>query len=311
MYTLAKRYVKESEDGHPMPGSLEQDLTATPDNFFEKFYTKTEENSLYITAGATVNRWSRLTSAEVAYRPESEQVDPAVGIKFKGVRSVYSQDRSTNAGGRGINNAKDKKISKKLDASDPTLAKRYEELMMKMKPFPDNPQSLAPCTAPDFRQTKEDKFFEAHKKVQQVWDRQLRSSCKHLSRPIGSSVVARAEEYRGKVEKIAALEAATPFDVKYGVRMWSMGLRTNLLSKEAKRYDVHVGSSYNGLWMQVMDNPNRHAEIIRNPLRLTGEFKTPGGNSLLQEKIKKEPKKFNDIMHIKEDALGDLYVIHL
>jgi hypothetical protein len=33
--TIAKRYIKETDDGEPLPGSVEEDLAQNPDDYFK------------------------------------------------------------------------------------------------------------------------------------------------------------------------------------------------------------------------------------------------------------------------------------
>eukprot|EP01022_Parablepharisma_sp_SALTPOND_P033075 TRINITY_DN88145_c0_g1_i1.p1 TRINITY_DN88145_c0_g1~~TRINITY_DN88145_c0_g1_i1.p1 ORF type:complete len:296 (-),score=32.80 TRINITY_DN88145_c0_g1_i1:227-1114(-) len=294
------------EDGNPLPGSLEEDLTATPEMFFENSPYETEVNKLYITSEPS--HWNRLTSAGIALRPEhhpEEKTDPPVSVRFKGVKSVISQDFPNNGGNKLVND-RSKKAIKRMDISDADLSARYEEIITRLHSrfnSPANTLMTRPCT------TKQERFFENHKRTQQTWERNLKTACKKLGRPPAHSVMAQAEGYREKVEKVAVLEAATPSEVKFGVRNWSMGLRCTPQSKEIRHYAVSIGNSYTGLWMQVMDNPNKQTEVIRNPQRAKSEYKTFKNSRALQEKIKNEAKKIKEIMPMRDDSIEDLQVI--
>lgn len=289
-----------------MPGSLEEDLTATPINFFNNPYSENDTNKVLITSQRPQSQWSRLYSAEISYRPEqtahnqenNEKNDIPVSVRFKGVKSIVSHETS-HIGNKRENS---KRPNKKIEINDVELQSKYEDIMKRLNPY----QNITRLT--NLKSDKQEKFFETYKKTQQTWDRNIKSACKALKRPLGFSVVARADNYREKVEKVAALDAITPSEIKYGAKNWSMGLRGTPSVKEPRYFDVQVGNSYNGLWMRIIDNPNKQIEVVRNPSRIKGEYKTFKDNPLLQEKFKKEAKKINEFLPTKDDSVEELCV---
>ncbi len=315
VYTLARKFVQPRDDGDPLPGSLEEDLTATPETFFSVVPERKSPRPY----SSISKQWGRLDSADTTRRPEhiaqqqqlvqsqlsQERAEP-MSVRFKEKRSPASIDASSRDGG-GKGRSASKKNLKKLDMQDEDIESKYAGIMARLRGASQSSGSGA-RNMQAFRSTKQERFFDTHRQAQQRWERQLKSACGRLGRKPEDSVVSRADGYREKVEKVAALEMATPSEIKYGAQNWYMSLRCSSLFKDVRHYSVHVGNSYTGLWIQITDNPNKQAEIIRKPTRLVGNYKTFKDNPFLQDKIRKETKRLNEISPARDDQIEGLQV---
>ena len=96
------------------------------------------------------------------------------------------------------------------------------------------------------KDTKDERILENYTRMKKVWDRQNKVVCERLNRSLEHNVVTRAEGYREKMEKVTALELATPSDLKYGDRNWYLSLRKSDYVKDIRHHTINIGDSLSG-----------------------------------------------------------------
>ena len=94
---------------------------------------------------------------------------------------------------------------------------------------------------------------------QAAWAKQQARVAAVTRRDPSASVVAHAEQFRGRVEEVDLLEKATPKDERHGAEGWQMNLRGG-----GTRY-IQVGSVFSGLYVPIKEDARPIAESVRRP----------------------------------------------
>ena len=318
-FTLAKRYVPPPGDGCPLPGSLEEDLTATPETFFDPRADRSLAQGRTGELGPEKD-WAKLSSYACLEGVEADEGERHIQLptydhgespcvdRHKNKRSLRSQDASSKEGGtKGAG----RRNCRRVDATDADIAQKYAEAELRLPELGTQTMRYGKTTTSmiQFRESNQERFLDQFERTQQQWERTLQSACNQLGRRPEDSVVARADGFREKVEKVTALEMATPSDVKYGVQNWYMSLRATGVSKDTRHHMLHVGNNYTGLWMHVTDNPNRTHEVVRKPGRLMGSYKTFKDSPYLQDKMRREAKRLSEIIPVRDEQFEGLRVL--
>jgi hypothetical protein len=194
--------------------------------------------------------------------------------------------------------------------SDEELNKKIEEIESRV-----NDNSLVPYNTGlinnqnKVQMTKDEHVLVRKERMDNNWSSTIKNLSSKTKRPVDESIINKVDQYREKVEKLMALELATPSDVKYGAQNWYMSLRTSPYFKDLRHYMQPIGNTINGLYLRITDNPNARADIVRKPCILPKiEKKTFKDNPYFKEKMKRESKKIGEIMSGKDDEVDSLVV---
>ena len=315
VYTIAKKYAKDPSEGAPIPGSLEEDLVS-PDTFFEmRHNSETASSTLPLIDPLRVSSpWKQLNPVDIFARAEVEQkrrthlqfaddgLYDSQPTQLKAKKSFKSLETSTNKD--ASRTYKPKKNVKRVEATDEEIMIRFNEIGSKM-----NQHSLSNCTGfksvksmQTFNETKQERFFETHNNLQKLWSSNLQKTCAEAGRKPTESVVVRSVGYREKIEKAHAMEMTNPSAIIYGAQGWYLSLRSSPKFKDTRHYALPVGGSYNGLWMQITDNPHKQAEIIRSPTSMqTIKPKSYKDNPFLIAKQKQESKRLSELIPVNDN----------
>ena len=147
-----------------------------------------------------------------------------------------------------------------------------------------------------------------YEKMQKQWENNIKGTCRQMGRTVEESVVAHAEKYREKLEKVTALEMATPVSMKDGGRKWHLSLRSNS-ERRNEKYKIPVGGTYAGLWMSIIDNPYRGIEVVRKHGALVDTHKNFMDSATFKEKVAVEAERLREIISVKEEFAEDLKVV--
>ncbi len=325
---IAKKLNLEDADGGPIPGSLEEDL-ASPDKFFEARHkpepAQSDRSHFLGTAPLELPSWRQLAPMDIFARAQVEQmyrthvqfaedrqnspeVSPGKGRKSYS-NSVYKE-------GSGKDAAKLKKPKVKLmDASDHDIRSRYRDIGTKLtqSQFMASTASLTTGfrnskSLLEFGETRQERFFDAHATMQKEWGRYFYRTCADIGRKPFESVVARAEGYREKVEKAYAMEMTNPTALIYGSQGWYLSLRYTPKFKDTRHYALPIGKDYNGLWMQITENPHKPEIIVRSQARMPQKFRGYKDNPFVIEKQKQEAKLLSELIPVQDEGLDGLIV---
>jgi len=313
--TIAKKININQDDQAIIPGSVEEDLLKGSDDYF-KWNQQVVSNCiviyiaqfgpLYDTNGALIP-WSIAGSVKLFEKEEEE--NKVVETSLTSTRSKAIKNSKKNLSQHSIYQRNSK--GKLVPLSDEELQKRMEAIEKRINENRDK-ESVNEFQNEQNKVifTKGDHVLLRKEKVDNDWTNTINALSNKIKRPAEQSIINKADQYREKVEKLIALELATPSDVKYGAQNWYLSLRASPYFNDIKHYLRPIGNSVNGLYLRMTDNPNARADIIRKPQAASDiGHKTFKDYPYYKEKMKKESKKIGEIMSGKDDEVDGLIVI--
>ena len=309
---IAKKYVKEIEDGEPLPGSVEEDLAMNIDEFFEikedrltnpnAYKPKQDENGKVIA-------WSIAGSTDIFERMrEEEKLESELGDR-RGSNSLHGRRTAGKKKGalKSDKGSKTPQNRKCKDVTDEELLVMFQNIEERL--FHEQAAEADRGARISFKEklktAKDERVLDNYLKFQKAWDRQSKLAQDKTKREEIDSLVNSSEGYREKNEKLTALELATPSSIKYGSQNFNLSLRSSEYHNDLRHHMIQMGN----LWVRVTENPNAKADIIRNPNLLKNiNKKTFKDNPYLKEKERKEKKRLDEILPGKDDEIDGLQV---
>lgn len=276
-YTVAKKYCKQSEDGVPLPGTLEEDFNNTPERFFDHFLDKALANEK---RHASVKKFNKqLTLHEGTTRSEMSYRNSHLPGIFKVKKTIQSKGEDLASDNTSL-----------IPITDTEINSKYKEVLECVN------NTRREVSRNSSYGTQQERILETHRKAEAVWNKHLKAISKRLHRLAGNSVVSRADHYRQQVEEVLALEQVTLSEVKHGPRRWKLGLRSGADGEGGRGLYLRAGKTSDGPCYCVVDYPKRVREIVRSPKVLKGTYKTFMEGSWSQEKMRKEGKRMRELM---------------
>jgi len=196
------------------------------------------------------------------------------------------------------------KIHKQSSLVQPTkdflLMDQYERIGKHLNScaFYTTPRFSSSSLDKQYNENRQDNFFATFS----AEEKNIKNYYKMLNRSIGrepyESLLAHTNTFREKVELARAMEMATPTAIIYGEQSWYLSLRKSPKFKDTKHYILPVGSSHNGLWVHITENPNNQVVVIRKPGPQIRKFKCYLDHPFVQDKKNKEFKKVRELLPV-------------
>jgi len=287
-YTVAKKLKPENEDSanFPLPGSLEQDLTDTPDSFFDiKPSLLPPVSKYYKTLVLDKINDSEENSRKQSRIGHNEAVDPThVHMAVKRTETISSNSQYTIQ--QTNISPKKQKVLKRQEQTDGELKLRYDRLKSQLHYYGES--TMPPVSLKINKGPIQEHCFNAYNTVQKVWQNTIKDNCQKLGRNFEQSLICRAENFRKKMEKSIANEINSPTGARHGAWNWFLSLRANPLIKDRRNCMMPIGNNYSGLWINIIDRPKNYVEYVHNH----GNFTTLSTFN--------KPKKLNDPKRVSE-----------
>lgn len=306
-YTFAKKFTIPKSQQY-LPGSIEEDLIKGSDNYFSwnpEVVNKKTFGPAYDTNG-TLLPWSIAGTVKMFEKEEEDNKFQEVSVA-----STHSKRRNSkkNLSQHSIIVKPNK--TKLVQLSDEDLQKKTEEIEKRINEGCQVEYHTGLINSQNkVMHTRDEHVLQRKEKMDNNWSNTISNITAKIKRPAEDSIINKVDQFREKIEKLTALELATPSEVKFGQQNWYMSLRTSSYFKDLKHYMQPVGNTINGLYLRFTENPNARSDIVRKPnlLPKLDNKKTFKDNPYFKEKMLKESKKINEIMSGKDEEIDFLMI---
>ena len=248
LFIIAKTFKAPSDQRTyvPIPGSLEEDLSSTPDSFFDP-----QPHLLPpLASNKGQQLWTKL--------PEKGLDNNEYEVEWGQQRIVKPRPFNLardNVSPLKILNPDNKKGRRKKDITDEGLKEKYMQLQSTF---------YAPIVIkkPKQRTERTERSVGAHNTMRKIWQSTLKDACDKLGRPLEDSVIYNAEKNREKIEQRVAGRPNGPSSFRNFLN-WHVTLRSSSRSKERRGRLLPFGNNYSGLWINLIDNSDECTNVGR------------------------------------------------